>query len=402
MRWQTAGESHGPGLTALVDGIPAGLEIDFGVLAMEMARRQRGHGRGGRMKIETDAVRITAGVRYGRTTGGPVALWIENRDYENWQPVTHPEPLGAAERPSRQRLRPRPGHADLVGLVKFGHDDVRDVLERASARETAARVGVGALAKQLLAQFDVAIMSHVVALGGVTANAPTDVDHFAAEWLQALEMSPVRCLDAGAAIAMIAAIDAAKESGDTLGGVFEVRARGLPIGLGSYTQWNRKLDGRLAQALMSIPAIKGVEIGEGFASAHAPGSAVHDALFVDGSGSNAVLTRLRRRSNRAGGLEGGVTNGEELVARAAMKPIATLRRPVASVDLATGEAVRATAERSDVCAVPAAAVVGEAMTAITLADALLDKLGGDSMQESLAAWRRYRESLSRAFGAAEP
>lgn len=389
-RWRvtTAGESHGPGLVAIVEGVPAGLPLAPEVIDRELRRRQGGYGRGGRMRIEQDRVEIVGGVRFGETTGAPLALWIANRDWENWREAMDsvaPPPGDDARRPVYQ---PRPGHADLVGVLKYDRRDARDVLERASARETAARVAAGAVAKALLGRLGIRIGSHVVRLGGVAARPP---DPWPEDLAAAADRSPVRCLDPDAEAAMIEAIDRAKSAGDTLGGVFEVVATGVPVGLGSYVGWDRRLDARLAAALMSIPAIKGVEIGLGFAAADRPGSQVHDPIVVDAEHRRAA--GFGRASNRAGGLEGGVTTGQPLVVRAAMKPIATLMTPLPTVDLRTGEVAYAVRERSDVCAVPAAGVVGEAMVAWVLAEAVLDKFGGDSVAELERHWASYLSYL---------
>jgi chorismate synthase len=377
LRFLTAGESHGRGLVVIVDGLPAGLSIDLDRLTHALRRRQGGYGRGRRMAIESDTAVVQSGVRRGRTTGAPVALLIENRDWVNWQRTMHtgPEaPEGAAGANRAAVVRPRPGHADLAGALKFEHDDVRDVLERASARETAARVAAGALAQQLLEAVGAAVTSHVAAIGEIAL--PSD-RHVTFEEAAALAAdAPLRCVDAAIEAQMIARIDAAKAAGDTLGGTFEVIVRGLPPGLGSYTQWDRKLDGRLAQAVMSIPAIKGVGIGLGAESAARPGSRVHDEILPGPDGR-----RPTRPTNRAGGLEGGVTNGEDVRVVGHMKPIATLMQPLRSIDLTTLDDAPAAIERSDVCAVPAAAVVGEAMVALVLADALLDRFGGDALAQ---------------------
>lgn len=360
----TAGESHGPCLTAIVEGMPAGVKVDGAAVDRELARRQGGYGRGGRMAIEQDRVEILGGVIAGQTTGAPIALRIANRDWANWE--AH---WAAGDLP--KLTVPRPGHADYAGMVKYGLDDARPVLERASARETAARVAVGALAKQMLAAFGVAVGSFVVELGGVISELP----ELPPERLWALaEESDVRCPDAAAAARMRAAIDAARETGDSLGGVFGIAARGVPVGLGSYVHWERRLDARLAAAVMSIPAIKGVEIGPAFENARRPGTRVHDALYPEVGGG------VERHTNRAGGIEGGMTNGEPIVVRAAMKPIPTTVTPQPSVDLASGEAAATQYQRSDVCAVPAAAVVGEAMVAWVLADALMEKVGGENLE----------------------
>ena len=373
LRWLTAGESHGPALVAILEGVPAGLPLSPADIDRELARRQRGHGRGGRMAIEHDRAEILAGVRWGRATGAPIAVRIANRDWGNWRGIM--EPTGGPPADYRPVTVPRPGHADLAGHLKYGHRDLRDVIERASARETAARVALGAVAKRLLRELGVGIASHVVSIH--TAEAEVDVLSLglSAEEINArADRSPVRCLDPDAEREMVARIDAARAAGDTVGGIFEVVALGVPPGLGSYVQWDRRLDGRLAWALMSIPGIKGVEIGLGFRAARVRGSEAHDEIFRDEGGG------FRRGTDRAGGLEGGVTNGEPVVIRAAMKPIPTLVRPLRSVDLETGEEVPAHRERSDVCAVPAASVVGEAMVALVLADAILERFGGDTLE----------------------
>lgn len=372
-RFLTAGESHGPCLTAVVEGLPAGLPLSEDDLAGDLARRQGGYGRGGRMRIEHDHAEILAGVAAGRTTGGPVALRIENRDWPNWKGTTPPA-----------LTVPRPGHADWAGGIKYGHEDLRVILERASARETAARVAVGAVAKRLLAELGMVVHSQVVRIGSVVA---TPADEYSDETVARIEASPFRCADAEADEAMKAMVDAAHKLGETLGGVFEVTVLGVIPGLGSHVHWDRKLDGRLAQAVMSIQAIKGVEIGDGFAVAQRPGTQAHDAFALTDEG-------IVRGSNHAGGTEGGVTNGQPIVVRAAMKPIATTVSPQRSVDLATGESGPTQYQRSDVCAVPAAAVVGEAMVAIVVADAVLEKFAGDSMRD-------LRASVASYLGASE-
>ncbi len=373
LRFLTAGESHGQALVGILEGIPAGLALEAAFIDEQLRRRQLGHGRGRRMQIEHDRVVIAAGVRHGATLGSPIALFVRNQDYENWSDVMRVAPGGDLER--RAVHVPRPGHADLPGAVKDGHRDLRNVLERASARETAMRVALGAVARRLLEEFGVAIASRVVSIGSV--SDPADADAIPVPGLNALaDASPVRSLGADASDRMVAVIDEAKAAGDTLGGVFEVRASGLPVGLGSHAHWDRRLEGELARALMSLNGIKGVEIGLGFAAAGAPGSQAHDELFAREGSARPV-----RRTNRAGGIEGGMTNGEALVARAAMKPLATLMKPLRSVNLETGEETEAHVERSDVCAVPAAAVIGEALAALVLADAFLAKFGGDSVEE---------------------
>ncbi len=373
IRFFTAGESHGPGLTGVIEGLPAGLEVGGEDLASDMARRKMGYGRGGRMAIETDAVRFVSGVRKGRTLGGPVTVWIENRDFRNWEQVMGPDP--APEDGVRAVHVPRPGHADLVGGVKFGHRDLRNVLERASARETATRVALGAIARKYLSLFGVRVTSCVLSIGTVSFQGPSEELWNEPDILrERILNSEVFCPDPATSSRMVEEIRSAKKAGDTLGGVFEVRATGLPVGLGSYSQWDQRLDGRLAQALLSIQAIKGVEFGLGFEAARLPGSRVHDPILRKGEG-------LVRSSNGSGGLEGGVTNGSALVVRAAMKPIATLYTPLPSVDLRTGQESPASVERSDICAVPAASVVGEAMVCLILAQAFSDKIGGDSVEE---------------------
>jgi chorismate synthase len=391
LRFLTAGESHGPGLCVVVDGLPAGLAVDRARIDLDLRRRQGGYGRGGRMKIETDTVEVLGGIRHGKTLGSPVAFVVRNKDHENWKDVMSPDPVVASDAPPRRLLKyPRPGHADLAGALKYLTDDLRNVLERASARETTMRVAAGALARMLLEAVGAEVRSHVTRIG--SARLPSGPG-LAWEALDRIEESPVRCADPAAAAAMIAEIDQAKKNGDTVGGVFEVVVRGLPPGLGSFAQWDRKLDGRLAQALMSIHAVKAVAIGAGFAAGDTPGSAFHDEILFDDEHG------LHRGSNRAGGLEGGVTNGEELRAQAVVKPIPTLLIPLRSIDLKSKEPQQASVERSDTCVVPAAGVVGEAMTAWILADALLEKFGGDSMIElegHLSATRaRHRELLAR-------
>jgi chorismate synthase len=400
LRFLTAGESHGQGLVTILEGLPAGLTIDTDAMTVQLRRRQGGYGRGRRMAIESDRAEVLSGVRRGRTTGSPVALLVRNKDWENWQNTMHVEPQAPAGATGANRaavVRPRPGHADLAGALKYDHDDIRDVLERASARETAARVAAGAIARQLLAAIGCDLTSHITGIGAVIVPAGTSVSFDAAQVMD-LE-APLRCADPALEQQMIAAIDAAKAAGDTLGGSFEVIARNVPVGLGSYVQWDRKLDGRLAQALMSIPAIKAVAIGDGVEGARRPGSQVHDEIVADSAAAAAGEPVLRRPTNRAGGLEDGVTNGEELRVTGFMKPIATLMKPLRSVDLTSLEEAPAAIERSDVCAVPAAAVVAEAMVALVLADALLDRFGGDSMSDLAArvsaAAGKIRRRLSR-------
>jgi chorismate synthase len=396
VRFLTAGESHGRALIVILEGIPAGLSLDLDAITRELRRRQGGYGRGRRMVIESDAAQILSGVRAGQTIGSPIAMMIENRDWANWQytmRVTEEPPADAGGARRAPVTRPRPGHADLAGVAKYGRSDVRDILERASARETAARVAAGAIARQLLAHTGVGLTSHVFTIG--SAGLPPDT-HVPFELAAALpDDSPVRCVDPAIAQQMIAGIDAAKEAGDTLGGAFEVIASGVPVGLGSYVQWDRKLDGRLGQALMSIPAIKAVGIGLGPAVAARPGSRVHDEIVPDPSGTH--VTGVSRPSNNAGGLEGGVTNGEDVRVSAWMKPISTLMKPLRSVDLTTMTESPAAIERSDVCAVPAAAVVGEAMVALVLADALVDRYGGDTIADLDRALAASSEAVRDRF-----
>jgi len=398
LRFLTAGESHGKALVAILEGVPAGLAIDFEAVTTDLRRRQTGYGRGRRMLIESDRAEALSGVRHGESTGGPIALLIPNKDWENWQRTMHVEadlPAGATGVDRPAVTRPRPGHADLAGFVKYGHDDMRNILERASARETAARVAVGAIARQLLHVVGAEIVSHVVRIGSAAI-----VDPFAITFEQARAISAdtaLDCADAAVEQQMIAEIDRARDAGDTMGGAFEVIAHGVPAGLGSHVQWDRKLDGRLAQALMSIPAIKAVGIGLGPAVAGVAGSHVHDEI-VPGPESAAIP--LRRPTNNAGGLEGGITNGEDLRVTGYMKPISTLMKPLRSVDLATMVESPAAVERSDVCAVPAAAVVGEAMVAIVLADALIEKFGGDSVAELSANWQAFSKRTAARFHSA--
>jgi chorismate synthase len=396
LRFLTAGESHGKALVMIVEGLPAGLTIDFEAVTRQLRRRQGGYGRGRRMAIESDRAEPLSGIRHGVTTGAPVALIIPNKDWENWQRTMHVEPEQPVDATGPDRpmvTRPRPGHADLAGVVKYGHDDIRNVLERASARETASRVAVGSIARQLLQQFGAEIVSHVTSIGSVSLPDPLAVTFEDAQAIDA--ESPLHCVSAELEREMIAEIDRAREAGDTMGGGFEVIVRNVPPGLGSYVQWDRKLDGRLAQAMMSIPAIKGVGVGRGPAAAGLPGSRLHDEILPLAGGTAVV--GVIRPTNNAGGLEGGVTNGEDLRVSGYMKPIATLMKPLRSVDLTTMAESPAAIERSDVCAVPAAAVVGEAMVAIVLADAAMEKFGGDSVEEMLTSYRLFRDRTAARF-----
>jgi chorismate synthase len=377
----TGGESHGPGLTALLTGMPAGLAVDLELLRRDMRRRMHGYGRGGRMKIESDEVEIRGGVRAGETLGSPITLWIENRDFTNWRGVMDPLEVDPAKAELRRLKSPRPGHADLAGGVKFLRRDLRDVLERASARESAARVAAGAFARMLLAELGIEIRSGVRSLGPIGADAPVP------SWEQMVQVdddSPLRAIDGSREAEMVALIDQTADDGDTLGGAVTVIAHNVPFGLGSHTQWDEKLDGRLARAVMSVPAVKAVEIGAALAASRGPGSEAHDAIERGGDGG------WQRPTNRAGGLEGGITNGQDVVVTAYKKPISTLRRGLPSVDLDTLEPHRSQYERSDVTALPAAGVIAEAMVALVLADAILEKLGGDSMAELLAHFEATR------------
>jgi chorismate synthase len=400
LRFLTAGESHGQALVTILEGMPAGLAIDFDAITTQLRRRQTGYGRGRRMAIESDRAQVLSGVRHGLTTGGPIALLIPNKDWENWQRTmaVEREPSAAATGVDRPLVtRPRPGHADLAGVVKYGHDDIRNVLERASARETAARVAIGALSRQLLREVGTEIVSHVVSIGSVALPDALAVTFEDARAIT--DESALHCVDADVERAMIAEIDQARDSGDTMGGSFEIIAHHVPLGLGSHVHWDRKLDGRLAQALMSIQAIKAVGIGRGPAVASLPGSKIHDEIVPRTHARFAGDLPVARPTNNAGGLEGGITNGEDLRVTGYMKPIATLMKPLQSVDLATMTASPATVERSDVCAVPAAAVVGEAMVAIVLADALTEKFGGDSVPELLENWKAFQARTASRFSA---
>ncbi|MBM3769690.1 MAG: chorismate synthase [Acidimicrobiia bacterium] len=384
LRFLTAGESHGPSLVTILEGIPAGLTIDFAAIDRELRRRQLGYGRGRRMAIESDRAQFVSGVRHGVTTGAPITMMIANKDWENWRRTMAIEGVAPPEVPGTDRpavTRPRPGHADLAGIAKYGSPDIRNILERASARETAARVAVGAVARQLLLAVGTDIVSHVVTIGAASIGDPLAVTYERARAIA--EDSPLHCVDPEVERAMMRAIDAAREAGDTVGGCFEVIAHGVRPGLGSHVQWDRKLDGRLGQALMSIQAIKAVGIGRGPEVAGLPGSKIHDEILPLDAPPGPPLG-VKRPTNNAGGLEGGITNGEDLRVRGYMKPIATLMKPLRSVDVTTMRESPAAIERSDVCAVSAAAVVGEAMVAIVLAEAALEKFGGDSLEEFVA------------------
>lgn len=380
-RYLTAGESHGRALTAIIEGVPAGLSLDEEYIAHDLARRQGGYGRSARMKIEQDRAEILAGVRHGLTIGSPISLLIRNRDWENWKEIMA---IATTETESEKVTRLRPGHADLAGTIKYGLDDIRPILERASARETAARVAVGAVARRLLKEFGMEIHSHTIAIGGIytknEGSGKIDWDN--------VEKSPVRCSEAETEKRMMAVIDKAKADGDTLGGVFQVVATGVPIGLGSHVHWDRRLNGKIAQAIMSINAVKGVEIGAGFSLADLPGSQSHDVIERAGR-------KWHHETNRAGGIEGGITNGEPVVVKAVVKAIPTLAKPLLSVDLKTGESVVAHVERSDVCVVPAAGVIGESMLAIVLADAVLEKFGGDHIKETLRNYKSYIGEINK-------
>jgi len=382
-KFTTAGESHGKALVAIVEGLPAGLEIDIEKINHELWRRQQGYGRGGRMKIETDKIEFLSGVRHGKTLGSPITLMIENRDFVHWTEIMSSEKQETQPKNPRIVSRPRPGHADLAGGQKFGARDLRDILERASARETAARVACGALAKQFLENFGIEIKSHVIKLGNIP-EIPLQKT-----WEEIAEIgqdAPLNCADKEIEARMVAHIDEAKENGDTLGGIFEVVAKNVVVGLGSHTSWAEKLDGRIAQAFMSIQAVKAVELGEGVTNAGRFGSEVHDEIYFDAQ-------KFKRKTNRAGGLEGGITNGEELRVRGYLKPIATLRKALHSVDIDTKKEDLAAFERSDITAVPAAGVIGEAMLAIVLANSLREKFGGDSMEEAMRNFVSYQNSL---------
>ncbi len=386
LRLLTAGESHGPGLTAIIEGLPAGVPVSAASIDRDLARRQAGHGRGGRMAIEQDRVALRSGVRHGYSTGSPIALTVDNLDYASWQAAMHPAPLAPDETPPDVRLlNPRPGHADLAGALMLRSRDARNILERASARHTVARVAAGSIVRSLLASQGVNVVGHVIAIGGVEARADAGV---MSRLSAAVEDSPVRCADQGAARAMMAAIDAARDAGDTLGGRIEVLADGVPPGLGHFAEWDLRLDGRLARAVMSVPAIKAVEIGDGLAVSRALGSEAHDPISYD-----ELAKRYRRPSNRAGGIEGGLSNGERVVVRAAMKPIPTLAHPLASVNLETHTPSAAALVRSDACVVPAGAVVCEAVVAWELGAAFLERFGGVTLAEVQERYRSYLDAL---------
>jgi chorismate synthase len=384
LRYLTAGESHGPALVVIVEGLPAGLRVTPEAISSELARRRMGYGRGARMKLEADELEILGGIRHGRTIGSPVAVVIRNTEWEKWSDAMSTTEV---EEPPKPLTRPRPGHADLVGMLKYGHRDARNVLERASARETAARTVAGALAKLLLVEIGTQFVSHVVAVGRIWSKSP---DTPGPQDVERIESSPVRCFDANGEAAMIEEIEKAKADGDTLGGVFEVVAHGVPIGLGSYVHWDRKIDGRLAQALLSINAMKAVAIGDGLQAYASPGSEAHDEILWNEDAG------YHRPSNRAGGIEGGITNGDPVRVRVVMKPLSTLRKPLRTVDVETKEEAVAIVERTDTCAVPSACVIGEAITAFVLAEAALEKFGSDSVEEFTAAHTAWLETLSKS------
>lgn len=395
LRFTTAGESHGPALTSVLEGVPAGLSLLAEHVDAQLARRQQGYGRGRRMQIEQDQVEFLSGVRAGETLGSPIAMLIRNRDFASWREIMDPAPNadGAPEQRARSVTRPRPGHADLTGVLKYDRQDARDILERASARETTARVAAAAICRRLLEEFGIRVGSHLVHLGGVDAMRP---DPMPEDLNAASDASPLRTLDANAERVMIDRIDAAKGAGNTLGGICEVVVVGLPVGLGSHVSWDRKLDTRLGGAMMSIPAVKGVEIGLGFEAARRTGADVHDEIEM--APGRITTGNVRRRTNRAGGLEGGMTTGEPLVVRVAMKPISTLMRPLETVDMKTRAPAAATAERSDVTAVPAMGVIAEAMAAFVCADALLEKFGGDSLGETRRNYVSYLSHIAIRLG----
>jgi chorismate synthase len=384
LRFITAGESHGPELVAVIEGAPAGFDIDIARINHDLARRQKGYGRGGRMAIEKDEARIVSGIRFGRTMGSPVTFIVENRDFKNWEKRMSADPRDRAE--AKVVTRPRPGHADLAGVLKYNLEDIRDVLERASARETTARVAIGAFARQLIAPFGVQVVGYVVSIGSVVANVPPNIP--IDELTRVTEQSQVRVADAAAEQAIIAEIDDCKKEGDTLGGIVEVIAVGLPVGLGSHVQWDRKLDGRLAHALLSLQAVKGVEVGIGFEAARVRGSQLHDEIGYD-----RELRHFTRHSNNSGGTEGGMSTGEPLRVRVAFKPLSTLMRPLKSADIKSKAEAVGAIERSDVCAIPAAAVIAETVVAFELANAFLEKFGGDSLAEITRNYQGYLEQV---------
>ncbi|MDH5363808.1 MAG: chorismate synthase [Dehalococcoidia bacterium] len=405
-RFTTAGESHGKGLVAIVEGMVAGLSLEVEYINKELKRRQQGYGRGPRMEIEQDRVEIISGVRYGLTIGSPIALFIPNRDWQNWREAMS---VTSVEKEAEPVSRPRPGHADLAGVTKYSLKDIRAIMERASARETAARVAAGAIAKRFLTEFGIVIHSHTIAIGpvGCQSFAQGKLPQASSIDWQQVEASPLRCAEAELEKEMIAAIDRAKAEGDTLGGILELIATGVPVGLGSHVSWERRLDGRIAQAIMSINAVKGVEIGAGFSLAKIKGSQAHDVIepnppvigkvsqSPERSEGEAKGLPWHRATNYAGGIEGGISNGEEIIVRAAVKPIATLAKPLSSIDLRSGEIAKAHYERSDICVVPAAGVIGKAMLAIILADACLEKFGGDNLKETLANYHNYQLSIGK-------
>jgi chorismate synthase len=405
LRYITAGESHGKALIGILEGIPSGLRLSEDDIAVDLKRRQGGYGRGGRMKIESDRAKILSGVRWGRTIGSPITLLLENRDYKNW--IEGMSPNAAAEGAIPAVTRPRPGHADLPGTIKYGFQDIRDVLERSSARETAMRVALGAIAKKILSEFGITVGSCVIQIGNqhIELRSENLKEANLLRLFRKAEKSPVRCPDEKATRMMMKLIDAAIRNGNSLGGIFEVFATGIPIGLGSHIQWDKRLDGRLAQALMSIQAMKGVEVGLGFAMSRKTGSEVMDEIFYSpplankgqkvGDIFSKTTTGFYRKTNHAGGIEGGMTNGMPLILRAAMKPIPTLRKPLRSIDIRTRQSVLAAYERSDICAVPAAGVIGEAMVALTVTDVFLEKFGGDSMAEVKRHYRSYMNYLEK-------
>ena len=384
LRFLTAGESHGPELIMILEGAPAGYDIDLEAINRDLARRQKGYGRGGRMAIERDEVRVVSGIRFGRTLGSPITFIVENLDYKNWEKRMSADPRDRGE--AKLVTRPRPGHADLAGVLKYNLEDIRDVLERASARETAARVALGSIARQLVTPFDISVLGYVVSIGSIEAKMPPDIS---LEQLALVsEESPVRVADADAERAIIAEIDLCKKEGDTLGGVVEVVAAGLPVGLGSHVQWDRKLDGRIAHALMSLQAVKGVEFGKGFGAARVRGSQLHDEIGYD-----TAAQRFTRHSNNSGGTEGGISTGEPLRVRVAFKPLSTLMRPLRSADIKTKAEAVAAIERSDVCAIPAAAVIAESVVAFEIANAFLEKFGGDSFVEIARNYNSYLQQV---------